>query len=265
MRNQSVVLMVSRIIAASLIVASVIFELAQAQPLFTSKRSLEIEVANAEQIYLGKIRSIGLADAKTNLLPVTLDVTETLKGQHQAAIDCRLIRFMFKSANDSVVGHTLLLAIDRRGESVQFIGWDLSEQGWLECVTANLHFPDSASSILDHVRQMVRQYPGGGELESFRRPIPAHLIKKFRPGWYSYYETGGRVDLDVPIDCHLESWAQQVLRSSADNRDLLESHYAIEALRYFHTPENLAILRNLDCTNATTLETVQKTLDYWGD
>jgi hypothetical protein len=55
------------------------------------------------------------------------------------------------------------------------------------------------------------------------------------------------------------------LRSSANNRELLESHNAIDALRYVDTLENLAIRRILDRTSSTTAEAVQTTFDYWGE
>lgn len=206
----------------------------RAQPGFRVIDSIEVTVANADSVFVGRIVSIQPTARKdAGRVSVAVSVEETLKGGRgeKWSVDLALPESVV--AGWLTHASRLLVAVDIAAPSATAI--DLSSD--ILCVyTEDFVCLRSAASVIQAAKDVVRRTPAG-----VKRINAVALM--FPPGTlnggsgYDYATTR----LHVPVDERLEKRAHAILRGDIriDRAD------AVGALKYFKSDENIRLMKSL--------------------
>ncbi len=218
---------------------------ARGQPLVSRAKSIECVVANADLVIVARI--VEFADQKkaeaSTLHKATAAVEDVLKQDFFAKEPLQrvsvhlpysasvLSRWMDQSCR-------LLLAIDEDAPTASKV-IDLTDEG-LEILTTDFTLLQSPEEVMKMARKAVRRMPASiKRIHTFGVRVPDEAIAGTR--WEQYYQTGGHLVLNVPVDERLESRSHEYLRSDS----YMQRVEGARALRYFKSDENIARLESL--------------------
>jgi hypothetical protein len=125
---------------------------------------------------------------------------------------------------------------------------NLESGGKVESFTSDLRPLKTGEQILAAARTAVRTEPKSGRLLRHMLSVQPDSLKRLDLDTRSF---SGGFGVTVPIDGRLEKIAQGWVKSPDPYRRLT----AVECLAYFHTGQNVALLRSLTRDTATQLRT----------
>lgn len=247
-----------------------------AQPLFKIEHSLELAVANSPRIYVATIDAIEPAVKLGAPQMLHLKVKETIKGHHRQkhAVLLNHLTDAQQLAQDSGTP-VLVLEIDNTHKALVI---PLTEEPSPKALTTKFDVIRDSTKLLEMTKELAQETIGIARQRSVRVRVPQAFVKDTH--WMKYYRTGGGVSLHVPVDKQLEQHAKTWLRDYPDHSII--GGEAIEALRYFKTDENIALVRSYfdhDEDDETAEDTdhqpggrsfnatdyaARRTLRYWG-
>lgn len=218
---------------------------AWAQPHVGTAESIESIAINADFVFIGTLRTLSAPndpDARGGRT-VNFEVNEILRQNLFIAVNRKKFRIQ-SLYTPSVLGGWLV------GSSrlmVAFDGYKPSETTIIdltpsetEVLRSDFTLIRKPEAVIDAVQETLRQVPLGiRRMHTFSLLVPAEAVAGTR--WGFYYQTGGYLQLSVPVNDSLQDRAVKYLASASSwNR-----REAAEVLRYFPSDENANRLRNL--------------------
>ena len=196
-----------------------------------SIESVDVRTLNADTVVVGKLVTVM---SKSGRAVAVLDVEETLTGTtpkiHQVPLpafgDSRDIRKIYEQNK-----------------------------------TSRLLFIGSTFTLLDDKNP---EFPllGGARVSGAAQVLPyIREVIRTHPNWNKTQTTN--VDrLIVPIDARLEKWA---IEAVASTQDVGDRHQAVQALRYFKSDANIALMKSLLNDLASSIrQAAEENLRRWG-
>ena len=112
--------------------------------------------------------------------------------------------------------------------------------GKMEVMTADLRLLRDPEAVIRAARETARRMPVGVKrIHTHRLKVPRKVVAGTK--WEPYYDTGGFLQLSVPLDKQLEKRAHDYIRSKSGPKRA----EGARALRYFKSDENIARVRPL--------------------
>lgn len=246
-----------------------------AQPQTLDVRSLESSVANARLIYVGTIASIAKASQPKILEKARILVRRTIKGPHKSereaslSIPIDLLEPARKDAEERDPPADVLLFDFGEREPCTII--PLTKPLQQDIFLADFTRLSNPEKLVAETDRIARETVGTTRQQTFRLSVPLVHAANFR----SYYQTGGYVRLEIPVNPQLETRAKLWLDDR--NTSPLRASDAVAALRYFKSQENIALVRSLlkehlgiaenrpkEMGPEPTVRAARQTLRYWG-
>lgn len=213
--------------------------LAHAQPGPNWFESMELKVARADSIFIGHILRLDSPDDHGFVDRFVVQVTNTLKGNPAsetpitASFSSSVIEPWF-ARQDSLL---ILVESNERTEVIPLRTGEVSE------MTEGFRGINNPDDLVREVKRLIPLTPGLKELPAVRVGVPRGLGKSLHP----LHETGMGIMATVPVNAALEKLALDSLRG----KDGLSHSDAVRVIGYFHTAENVALLKSLLTDNST--------------
>jgi hypothetical protein len=207
---------------------------ASSQPLFSSTESIDSSVTNSAVVVVGNLATVGNGiDRDIG----TLAVEQTLKGEHHQRLQVR-----FNYPTEVVAGwkeRSAQLLVMARGEKPTVTRVIELSANRLEVMAADFAVIRKPEEVIGAAIEAVRRMPAVKQIETFRLVVPGKAATDTQ--WHKYYETGGYLTLDVPVDERLEKRALECIRSAK----YTEREVGARALRCFKSEENIGRVKLL--------------------
>ncbi|NNJ23984.1 HEAT repeat domain-containing protein [Alienimonas chondri] len=242
---------------------------AAAQPLSPQTDSVEAAVINADYVFVARVirddlpEQDGEPDYGRNTVVL---VEETLKQPFREDTPYTQVQ-QFLRYPDAVVARwkkqqtRLLLTSSDETHKVSVISL---KPGDVEAMTADLTLLRDPAEVLRVARTAIRETPPGvRRVHTFGLQAPRETVQN--TDWEPFYDAGGRLSVNVPVDDRLRDRAFRNLNSD-DPQTRAE---AARALRYFDSEEAAARLRALLDDAAGEIPAARReavaTLRRWGE
>lgn len=207
------------------------------QPLIGSADSIDLTVARANRVIVGRVADIvgGIRRDSADLVSVVMTVDDTLKGPPVQPLAVDLYATMQEVTTWRAGSHRLLVAVNATAGLHPTV-IDLADEK-LAVFTADFVLLKNAADVIQAARNALGATPaGGGSVQSAMLTVPPDLIKGTR--WDGFM--GMR--LQVPADQRLERRASDILGGRGGPGTRAE---AVNALRFFKSDENIQLLTAL--------------------
>jgi len=213
------------------------------QPLCARTSAIETTVINSEYVFIAKLVDVRPKDAddERNGYQVDIAIEETIEAELFRDEPYRGLNVYLPYRVSILRGlkersNRLLVAVSR-GNDDESVAIELDPET-LEVMTADVKLLRDPEAMIHAIRIAVRRLPANVQrVHTFELIVPREVVAKTR--WIESYRIGGHLGLFVPVDEQLEQRAQAAVRSD----DPIRRRRGIRALAYFHTDENLALVK----------------------
>jgi len=201
----------------------------RAQPIFDHVESIESLAGNSDSVVVGTIVDFGNKDQVDAFggCPVTILVSETLKGEHHKRLQVRLRVALSHLKTWKNQSHRVLVA--KAPLPIGSRAIDLSSAD-LVALTSDIALLRTPVQVIQHMKKAIRVAPGVTRIRTFSHRLHLKVFSKTK------WSTGAGVVLSVPVDARLEARAREYIKS----KDTLKRSEGAKAIRYFKSDENIA-------------------------